>query len=135
MRSPLSLIPVTIEIPKGAWPVRGHVTFEGEEPKPFWGWAELRTMVDAALGKQNAIKKTLTCTEVRIVSLVCEGLSNPEIARLLVMSPRTVQGHLYRIFKKLGVRNRSELVAEWLHRSTADDTVHTMCPKDESNGS
>lgn len=51
----------------------------------------------------------LTAREEEIVEHVRQGLSNREIARLLTVSQRTVEGHLYRIFAKLGISNRSEL--------------------------
>ncbi len=51
----------------------------------------------------------LTSREQEIVDLVRQGLGNREISRLLTVSQRTVEGHLYRIFAKLGVSQRSEL--------------------------
>ncbi|MGR6900027.1 LuxR C-terminal-related transcriptional regulator [Glutamicibacter sp. BSL13] len=51
----------------------------------------------------------LTARENEIVELVRQGLSNREIARLLTVSQRTVEGHLYRIFAKLGITQRSDL--------------------------
>lgn len=51
----------------------------------------------------------LSRSEERIVELVCEGLTNPQIAERLYLSRRTVQSHLYSIFKKLGVKSRTEL--------------------------
>ncbi|GAB4936424.1 hypothetical protein MAHJHV45_46980 [Mycobacterium avium subsp. hominissuis] len=38
------------------------------------------------------------------------GLSNREIADRLVISVRTVEGHLYRLFTKLGINNRDQLI-------------------------
>ncbi|SDB93482.1 regulatory protein, luxR family [Raineyella antarctica] len=51
----------------------------------------------------------LTDREHEIVRLALDGLSNADIARVLVVSPRTVEGHLYRVFTKLGISERSEL--------------------------
>ncbi len=48
--------------------------------------------------------------ERQIVSLVAAGLSNREIANRLVISVRTVEGHLYRLFTKLGINNRDQLI-------------------------
>ncbi|WP_406817894.1 LuxR C-terminal-related transcriptional regulator [Mycobacterium sp. M23085] len=47
--------------------------------------------------------------ERQIVTLVAAGLSNREIAEQLVISVRTVEGHLYRLFAKLEISNRDEL--------------------------
>jgi DNA-binding CsgD family transcriptional regulator len=46
------------------------------------------------------------------VSLVAEGLTNPELAARLYISRATVKTHLEHIFAKLGVRTRAELAAE-----------------------
>lgn len=48
--------------------------------------------------------------ERQIVMLVVAGLSNRQIADRLVISVRTVEGHLYRIFTKLGINTRDQLV-------------------------
>ncbi|MBP2384941.1 response regulator transcription factor [Paeniglutamicibacter kerguelensis] len=54
-------------------------------------------------------ERVLTNREKEIISLVGQGLSNKEIARELVVSQRTVEGHLYRVFAKLGISGREEL--------------------------
>lgn len=53
----------------------------------------------------------LTPREREIVTLAASGLSNRGIAERLVLSVRTVEGHLYRACAKLGVTDRSELAA------------------------
>jgi len=51
----------------------------------------------------------LTPTEGRIAALVAEGLKNREIAERLFLSVATVEAHLTRIYRKLGIRSRSDL--------------------------
>ena len=51
----------------------------------------------------------LTSREREIATLAATGASNPEIAEQLVISVRTVETHLYRVFKKLGVAERERL--------------------------
>lgn len=51
----------------------------------------------------------LTAREREIVALAAHGLSNQAIADRLVVSVRTVEGHLYRINQKLGTTHRDEL--------------------------
>lgn len=52
---------------------------------------------------------SLTSSERQIVSLAGEGYSNIEIAAKLYLAEKTVEGHLGRAFRKLGVRSRREL--------------------------
>ncbi len=51
----------------------------------------------------------LTETELRVAGLVVRGLKNREIADTLFMGVATVESHLTRAYRKLGVRTRSEL--------------------------
>ncbi len=51
----------------------------------------------------------LTAQELQIAQLAADGLSNREIGERLFLSHRTVGGHLYRIFPKLGISGRAQL--------------------------
>jgi DNA-binding CsgD family transcriptional regulator len=53
----------------------------------------------------------LSAREHEIASLAAAGLSNRQIARRAVVSERTVENHLYRVFIKLGISSRDELAA------------------------
>jgi DNA-binding CsgD family transcriptional regulator len=53
----------------------------------------------------------LTETELRVADLVVAGRSNKEIAGELFVAVRTVESNLTRIYAKLGVRSRTELIA------------------------
>jgi DNA-binding NarL/FixJ family response regulator len=52
----------------------------------------------------------LTPREEQVVALVAEGLSNRQIARELNLSEHTIKKYLFRIFDKLGISSRVELV-------------------------
>jgi ATP/maltotriose-dependent transcriptional regulator MalT len=52
----------------------------------------------------------ITAREREIVMLAADGLSNREIAERLSVSVRTVEGHVYRIFAKLGIERREQLI-------------------------
>jgi len=58
----------------------------------------------------------LTDRETEIVRLVALGKTNAEVAERLGITEGTVKTHLNNVFKKLGLRNRAELVHHALHR-------------------
>jgi DNA-binding NarL/FixJ family response regulator len=53
----------------------------------------------------------LSHRERQVLGLVCEGLTNAEIARSLVLAESTIKSHLASIFTKFGVHSRKEAVA------------------------
>jgi two-component system, NarL family, nitrate/nitrite response regulator NarL len=55
--------------------------------------------------------RRLTRRELDVLSLLVEGLSQPEIAERLFISPKTVGKHIEHILPKLGVHNRAQAVA------------------------
>jgi DNA-binding CsgD family transcriptional regulator len=74
-------------------------------------WAERAGEELGRIGGRGASSLDLSETERRVADLVASGMTNREVADALFMSPRTVQSMLSRIFRKLGVRSRSELAA------------------------
>ncbi len=57
----------------------------------------------------------LTPREEQVVALVAEGLGNREIADELNLSPHTIKKYVFRIFEKLGISSRVELVLYAVH--------------------
>jgi DNA-binding CsgD family transcriptional regulator len=53
--------------------------------------------------------ETLTAQEWRVAQLVASGLTNREVAGSLFLSPKTIEHHLSAIYRKLGVRSRTQL--------------------------
>lgn len=67
--------------------------------------------------KKN-LSRGITAREAQVMEWVAKGNTNKQIALHLRISSRTVQTHLERMFKKLGVRSRTELVARvYMNRS------------------
>ena len=73
-----------------------------------WPEDELIAIDDRTLDR----RASLTPREWEVLSLAADGLSGPELAHELVLSPATVKTHLESIYRKLGVRNRAAAVAK-----------------------
>ncbi|HEY1702340.1 MAG TPA: helix-turn-helix transcriptional regulator, partial [Trebonia sp.] len=61
--------------------------------------------------------ESLTPMEAKVAAFVEDGMSNPEIAGHLVLSPRTVGTHVSHILKKLNVSSRADIARESALRS------------------
>ncbi|CAG7613319.1 LuxR family transcriptional regulator [Actinacidiphila bryophytorum] len=72
-------------------------------------WAERATAELRSLGMRRNSPTELTAAEERVADLVTEGRTNDEVAAALFLSRRTVEAHLGRIYRKIGVRSRTEL--------------------------
>jgi DNA-binding CsgD family transcriptional regulator len=82
----------------------------GAEPWAGRAEAELRATGETVRRSEPAALAQLTPQERKIVDLVTDGLTNREIAAQLYLSPRTVDYHLRKVFTKLGIASRTELV-------------------------
>ena len=68
----------------------------------------------------------MTQAERRVLELLVRGLSNREIAAELHLSVNTIQTHLAHAYEKLGIRNRSQLLARFFHE-TYWPAMHQRC--------
>jgi DNA-binding NarL/FixJ family response regulator len=61
--------------------------------------------------------KALTVREWQVVGLVAQGKKNQEIAAALHLTEGTIKEYLYRVFPKVGIRNRTGLAVWWMNRA------------------
>jgi DNA-binding CsgD family transcriptional regulator len=81
---------------------------------------ELRAAGGAARKRVDASRyDDLTPQEIQIARMARDGLSNPEIAGRLFISPHTVQYHLRKVYTKLGVTSRKQLELVLRHSHSA----------------
>jgi DNA-binding NarL/FixJ family response regulator len=73
---------------------------------------ELRATGETARKRDPSTMDELTPQELQIAMLVGEGHSNKDVASQLFLSPRTVEYHLRKVFAKLGISSRAELIRE-----------------------
>lgn len=91
----------------------GWITLHASKAGPADG--RVAIVLERASGPQSATLRLemhgVTPREREVATLLARGLSNPEIAAALVLSPHTVQDHVKSLFEKLDVSSRQELVA------------------------
>jgi DNA-binding CsgD family transcriptional regulator len=85
-------------------------------------WAERTRAELKRISGRAATPGALTPAEERVAALVAEGRTNKEVAAALFLSDRTVEGHLARIFGKLGIRHRSEIASVLARTQTQGST-------------
>jgi DNA-binding NarL/FixJ family response regulator len=92
-----------------------HGVLAGEAAIPRTLVAQLVTDVQVR-GRHRVVageegRAELTARETEILELMCEGLSGPQMAERLHLSPVTIRRHIAAIVSKLGVSDRKEAVA------------------------
>jgi DNA-binding CsgD family transcriptional regulator len=79
-------------------------------PWAYRAAAELRATAETARKRDPSTLAQLTPQELQIAQLVAEGGRNREIAARLFLSPKTVEYHLRRVFRKLDIASRADLI-------------------------
>ena len=82
-------------------------TFEELQAEP-WA-ARARSELRASVEHTSRARTTLTPQERRVASLVARGRTNKEAATILFVTEKTIEFHLRGVFRKLGVRSRTQL--------------------------
>ncbi|HTV58557.1 MAG TPA: response regulator transcription factor [Verrucomicrobiae bacterium] len=101
-----------------------HAVHQGQ----VWANSQQLEYVLSALGDAMPVRiqdskgaVLLSKREEEVVRLVAEGLTNREIGKELKLSQHTVRNYLFRIFEKLGISSRVELVLYCLQSRTSDE--------------
>ncbi len=89
---------------------------KGNRPEEWWRMALAYQAAERSVGVTSHIRRLngapLTPRESAVAGLVARGATNKEAAAALFVSAKTVEFHLSSVYRKLGVRCRSELA--WL---------------------
>ena len=74
------------------------------------GYANLSRKGEEKPSAEGADENALTARESEVLALLVQGSSNREIAQQLFLSDKTVKQHVTKIFRKMGVRSRSQAI-------------------------
>ena len=88
---------------------RGERVFTPEQERI--AVAELGRMARQAR-QSSDVRAVLTDRELQILELVSQGLTVKQVASRIGLSPRTVETHIAKLYRKLGVRNRVQAVSK-----------------------
>ncbi len=105
---------------------REHFERLGAAPWAARATAELRATGMTRAGGVRA-GDALTPQELEVAELAAAGMPTKQIAARLVISPRTVSTHLYRVFPKLGISSRAALRDALTDRRRVTP-AHEVCP-------
>lgn len=87
------------------------------------GQSYLCPLVKSILHEGSTKAVTLTNVEQNILRLICNGLTNPQIADRLSLSTETVNWYRKRLLTKLGVKNTAQLVSLALRQQLVYSTI------------
>src|SRR3954453_23342332 len=91
-----------------------------ERGEPFLTPEAQRALIQDVLGEGSSREEELTPREQEVVKLVAEAHTNREIAEILHLSEKTVENHRSNAMRKLGMRDRVELVRYGIREGVID---------------
>lgn len=83
------------------------------------GWVAVARREIARAGRRPGALDELTTTEHEVARLAATGMSIRQVADALVLSPKSIDGALTRVYAKLGIHSRAELGA-WIERASVE---------------
>ena len=107
----------------------------------IWANSQQLDVLVRALANSPVVRATnaagvnlLSERELQVVRCLAEGLTNREIAERLHLSQHTVKNYLFRVFDKLGVSSRFELLSMTLNRSSSASASASASSETRNNG-
>ena len=91
----------------------------GATPWVEWAQRELNASAESVRGRRASVTDELTRQELQVARTIAGGLTNKEAAAALFVSPKTIEFHLANVYRKLGIRSRSQLVRLFGEHDTA----------------
>jgi DNA-binding CsgD family transcriptional regulator len=100
-----------------------HQMFVAIGAEAFADRAERELLATGETARKRAVESSgeLTAQEAQVARLARDGLSNPEIGARLYISENTVDYHLRKVFRKLGISSRTQLHVALPDRTLGDD--------------
>jgi DNA-binding NarL/FixJ family response regulator len=86
-------------------------------------WAEKARTELGRISGRGAASDELTTLERRVAQLAADGRRNKEIAAAMYVTVATVEAHLSRVYRKLGVRSRAELAGSFSRDTRSDGST------------
>ena len=97
--------------------------------------AELEATGETIARRDLTAPEKLTPQELQIALQVATGMSNREAAEALFLSPKTVEFHLTRVYRKLDVNSRAELIRLLAHEPSTSDALRAPSSSDRGTSS
>jgi DNA-binding NarL/FixJ family response regulator len=96
--------------------------FRDLDAPPWAAQAESELRAAGARHRSQRQTDSLSSQEIRVASAAARGATTKEIAAEMFLSPKTIEFHIGRVYRKLGVSNRAEL-ASALARTESNGSV------------
>ena len=93
-------------------------------------WVERTALELARLGSAAAAASELSPTEARVAEMVAAGMTNRQAADRMFVSVKTIEANLSRVYRKLGIRSRADLVRLLVANSVTVVGVPAVKPRD-----